>query len=83
VSEEVLRRIFNVTGDPVDNMGEGETDKNYAIYGPAPTLFQGDTGSQIVETDIKIIDLIYPLIKGARSGHSAVLSEGNIWLSCN
>jgi hypothetical protein len=27
--------------------------------------------------------LIYPLIKGARSGHSAVLSEGNIWLSCN
>ncbi|MDR1890693.1 MAG: F0F1 ATP synthase subunit beta [Puniceicoccales bacterium] len=68
VGEEVLGRILNVTGDPVDNRGEVKTAKKYPIHRPAPTLLDQDTGSQILETGIKVIDLICPFIKGGKIG---------------
>jgi len=68
VGEGVLGRIFNVTGDAVDNRGEVKHEKRYAIHRPAPPLTEQDTKSDILETGIKVIDLICPFIKGGKVG---------------
>lgn len=68
VGEGVLGRIFNVTGDPVDNRGEVKFDKKYEIHRPAPPLTEQDTKASILETGIKVIDLICPFIKGGKVG---------------
>ncbi|EDY82816.1 ATP synthase F1, beta subunit [Verrucomicrobiia bacterium DG1235] len=68
VGEGVLGRIFNVTGDPVDNRGEVKFDKKYPIHRPAPPLTEQDTKATILETGIKVIDLICPFIKGGKVG---------------
>ena len=68
VGEEVLGRIFNVTGDPVDNKGPVKTKERYPIHRPAPTLMDQDTSANILETGIKVIDLICPFIKGGKVG---------------
>ncbi|MBK1879504.1 F0F1 ATP synthase subunit beta [Pelagicoccus mobilis] len=68
VGEGVLGRIFNVTGDPVDQRGEVKFDKKYPIHRPAPPLTEQDTKATILETGIKVIDLICPFIKGGKVG---------------
>ncbi len=68
VGEGVLGRIFNVTGDTVDNRGPVKFDKKYAIHRPAPPLIEQDTTATILETGIKVIDLICPFIKGGKVG---------------
>ncbi len=68
VGEGVLGRIFNVTGDPVDERGPVTFDKKYAIHRPAPSLVDQDTSAQILETGIKVIDLICPFTKGGKVG---------------
>ena len=68
VGEGILGRIFNVTGDPVDNKGDVKTTKRYPIHRPAPLLTDQDTSSSILETGIKVIDLICPFIKGGKVG---------------
>ena len=68
VGEAVLGRIFNVSGDPVDEAGPVITEKKYPIHRPAPTLVEQDTQAQILETGIKVIDLICPFTKGGKSG---------------
>jgi F-type H+-transporting ATPase subunit beta len=68
VGEAVLGRIFNVTGDTVDNRGPVAADKRYPIHRAAPTLIEQDTKAQILETGIKVIDLICPFIKGGKVG---------------
>lgn len=68
VGEGVLGRIFNVTGDPVDQRGEVKHDKKYEIHRPAPPLIEQDTKATILETGIKVIDLICPFIKGGKVG---------------
>lgn len=68
VGEGVLGRIFNVTGDAVDNRGEVKHEKRYTIHRPAPPLTEQDTKSDILETGIKVIDLICPFIKGGKVG---------------
>ncbi len=68
VGEGVLGRIFNVTGDPVDQRGEVKFDKKYPIHRPAPPLIEQDTKATILETGIKVIDLICPFIKGGKVG---------------
>ncbi len=68
VGTEVLGRILNVTGDPVDGRGDIHTEKRYPIHRHAPALTDQDTGSQILETGIKVIDLICPFIKGGKVG---------------
>ena len=68
VGEGVLGRIFNVTGDPVDNRGPVQFDKKYSIHRPAPPLTEQDTKASILETGIKVIDLICPFIKGGKVG---------------
>lgn len=68
VGEGVLGRIFNVTGDAVDERGPVTFEKRYPIHRPAPTLIDQDTGSTILETGIKVIDLICPFTKGGKVG---------------
>ncbi len=68
VGEGVLGRIFNVTGDAVDNRGEVKHEKRYEIHRPAPPLTDQDTKANILETGIKVIDLICPFIKGGKVG---------------
>jgi F-type H+-transporting ATPase subunit beta len=68
VGEGVLGRIFNVTGDPVDDQAPPVADKRYAIHRAAPTLVDQDPSAQILETGIKVIDLICPFTKGGKVG---------------
>ena len=68
VGEGVLGRIFNVTGDTVDNRGEVKFEKRYPIHRPSPSLVDQDTKANILETGIKVIDLICPFIKGGKVG---------------
>ena len=68
VGEEVLGRILNVTGDPVDGRGPVNTAKRYGIHREAPPLTEQSTGAEILETGIKVIDLICPFIKGGKVG---------------
>ena len=68
VGRGVLGRIFNVTGDPVDERGEVPTDKRSRIHREAPPLIEQSVEAEILETGIKVIDLICPFIKGGKVG---------------
>jgi F-type H+-transporting ATPase subunit beta len=68
VGDAVLGRIFNVTGDAVDEAGPVVTEKRYPIHRSAPLLVEQDTQAKILETGIKVIDLICPFTKGGKSG---------------
>jgi F-type H+-transporting ATPase subunit beta len=68
VGEGVLGRLFNVTGDPVDNLGPVQFTKRYPIHRKAPELTDQDTRAQILETGIKVVDLICPFTKGGKVG---------------
>ncbi len=68
VGEEVLGRVFNVTGDPVDNRGPVNATKRYPIHRKAPSLIDQDTKATVLETGIKVIDLICPFTKGGKVG---------------
>jgi F-type H+-transporting ATPase subunit beta len=68
VGREVLGRILNVVGEPVDGMGPVATQQRYAIHRPAPTLEQQGTSTEMLETGIKVIDLLQPYSKGGKTG---------------
>ena len=68
VGEGVLGRIFNVLGDPTDERGPVTFSKRYPIHRPAPALIDQDTKSTVLETGIKVIDLICPFTKGGKVG---------------
>jgi len=68
VGEGVLGRVFNVTGDPVDERGPVLAEKRYPIHRKAPSLIEQDTSASILETGIKVIDLICPFSKGGKVG---------------
>lgn len=68
VGEGVLGRIFNVTGQPTDGRGPVPHEKKYPIHRKAPPLLEQDTKAQILETGIKVIDLICPFTKGGKVG---------------
>ena len=61
VGEGTLGRVFNVTGDPVDNRGPVKFAKRYPIHRPAPSLTDQDVKAQVLETGIKVIDLDLPV----------------------
>ena len=64
----VLGRIINVTGDPVDNRGPVPHEKRYPIHRLPPLLIDQDVKSTILETGIKVIDLICPFVRGGKVG---------------
>src|SRR6266853_1184972 len=68
VGEGVLGRLFNVTGDAIDNRGTVNYTKRYPIHRSAPTLMEQDTTAKILETGIKVIDLVCPFTKGGKVG---------------
>ena len=68
VGEKVLGRIFNVVGDTVDNKGPCGHEETRPIHRAAPELMDQDTEANILETGIKVIDLICPFIKGGKVG---------------
>jgi len=68
VGEGVLGRIFNVTGDAVDERGPVKFEKKYPIHRPAPELVDQSTSAEVLETGIKVIDLICPFTKGGKVG---------------
>ncbi len=68
VGRETLGRIFNVLGEPVDNVEAPETDERWNIHRPAPEYDELSTSTQMLETGIKVIDLICPFSKGGKIG---------------
>ena len=68
VGKNILGRILNVTGDPVDNMGPINTDEYLPIHRPSPSLIEQNTDIEILETGIKAIDLLQPYQKGGKIG---------------
>lgn len=68
VGEGVLGRIFNVLGEPCDDRGPVKFDKMLPIHRNAPPLVDQDTKAQVLETGIKVIDLICPFTKGGKVG---------------
>ncbi|MDH3602880.1 MAG: F0F1 ATP synthase subunit beta [Candidatus Tectomicrobia bacterium] len=68
VGPEVLGRILNVIGDPVDGLGEVTTQQRYPIHRPAPTLEDQGTSTEMLETGIKVIDLLEPYTRGGKTG---------------
>jgi F-type H+-transporting ATPase subunit beta len=68
VGEGVLGRIFNVLGEPTDERGPVKADKTLPIHRSAPPLVDQDTKAQVLETGIKVIDLICPFTKGGKVG---------------
>lgn len=68
VGEETLGRIFNVFGEPVDGLGAVSAKKHYPIHRKAPSLEEQETKPEILETGIKVIDLITPFNKGGKIG---------------
>ncbi|MFA6194719.1 MAG: F0F1 ATP synthase subunit beta [Patescibacteria group bacterium] len=68
VGVETLGRIFNVLGDTVDGGAPVKTEKKYPIHRPAPKFVDQSTSTEILETGIKVIDLICPIVKGGKVG---------------
>ncbi len=68
VGEKTLGRIFNVIGDPVDGLPAPKTKDRSPIHRHAPEFIEQSTKSEILETGIKVIDLICPIVKGGKVG---------------
>lgn len=68
VGEETLGRIFNVLGDAVDNMPNPETKEKWCIHREPPTYEEQNPTTEILETGIKVVDLIAPYAKGGKIG---------------
>ncbi|CEO41476.1 F0F1 ATP synthase subunit beta [Photobacterium kishitanii] len=68
VGEETLGRIMNVLGTPIDECGEIGEKKKYAIHRAAPSYEEQSNSSELLETGVKVIDLICPFAKGGKVG---------------
>ncbi|MBQ8399894.1 MAG: F0F1 ATP synthase subunit beta [Clostridia bacterium] len=68
VGNETLGRIFNVLGEPVDEQPAPNTEERWPIHRPAPTFEEQQTYTEILETGIKVVDLICPYAKGGKIG---------------
>jgi len=68
VGKEVLGRVFNVLGEPVDDAGDTNAKLYYPIHRPAPKLEDLKPSTEILETGIKVVDLLAPYAKGGKIG---------------
>jgi len=68
VGKNVLGRILNVIGEPVDELGPVQTEKSYQIHRSAPAFDQQSTKMEVFETGIKVVDLLTPYLKGGKIG---------------
>jgi F-type H+-transporting ATPase subunit beta len=63
-----LGRVLNVIGDPVDGLGPIKADKYYPIHRPAPAFVDQETSVKVLETGVKVIDLLVPFPRGGKMG---------------
>ncbi len=68
VGKETLGRIFNLLGEAVDNKPTPNTEEHWPIHRPAPTYEEQESTTEILETGIKVVDLIAPYAKGGKIG---------------
>lgn len=68
VGKETLGRMMDVTGNSIDGLGNIKSDKKYAIHRQAPSFEEQSTKAEVLETGIKVIDLICPFLKGGKIG---------------
>jgi len=68
VGPETLGRMFNVVGKEVDGKGEVKNKKTYPIHRKAPTFKEQSTKFEVLETGIKVVDLLCPFLKGGKIG---------------
>ena len=68
VGPATLGRLFNVMGEPLDNLGAVEAKEYWSIHRPPPPLHEQQTTTQMLETGLKVIDLITPFTRGGKVG---------------
>ncbi len=68
VGRPTLGRLFDVLGNPLDSLGEVKTAERWSIHRPPPTLEEQQTTTQMLETGLKVIDLVAPFTKGGKVG---------------
>ena len=68
VGEECLGRVFNLLGQPIDEKPAPQTEERWPIHRPAPSYDEQEPATQILETGIKVVDLICPYAKGGKIG---------------
>jgi F-type H+-transporting ATPase subunit beta len=68
VGQEVLGRIFNLLGEPLDTIGEVKTKERYPIHRPPPTFEEREAVTTVFETGLKVVDLLAPFAKGGKVG---------------
>ncbi len=68
VGKATLGRLFNVLGEPLDNLGTVDTEEQWSIHRPPPSLEEQETSTEVLETGLKVIDLIAPFTKGGKIG---------------
>ncbi len=68
VGKETLGRVFNLLGEAVDNKPQPVTEEKWEIHRPAPNFEEQEASNQVLETGIKVVDLIAPYLKGGKIG---------------
>ncbi|MCF6155846.1 MAG: F0F1 ATP synthase subunit beta [Candidatus Brocadia sp.] len=68
VGKEVLGRVFNLLGDPIDKMGEVKATNRLSIHRPSPSFEERETVTTVLETGLKVIDLLAPFARGGKIG---------------
>ena len=68
VGPQVLGRVLNVIGEPVDERGPVETEQRFPIHRSAPSFEEQSTELEMFETGIKVIDLLEPYLRGGKIG---------------
>ena len=68
VGENTLGRMFNVLGEPIDEVEPPQTEENWAFHRPAPSFEEQTTSQEMLETGIKVVDLLCPYQKGGKIG---------------
>jgi len=68
VGRATLGRLFNVFGEPLDELGEVKAEQRYPIHHPPPPLDEQETTLQMLETGLKVMDLITPFTRGGKVG---------------
>lgn len=68
VGPATLGRVLNVVGRPVDGKGPVESEKRYPIHRPSPAFTEQDTSVKVLETGVKVIDLLVPFPRGGKMG---------------
>jgi F-type H+-transporting ATPase subunit beta len=68
VGEATLGRLFNILGEPLDELGEVKAKDHWPVHRPPPPLEEQETSTQVLETGLKVIDLIAPFTRGGKVG---------------